>query len=99
MESKEENMDIQICDVCCETKVNVAEGIGKTFVYDSESNIVCRSCAYELWDRKCVKCGCLFCGHPGEFCPFCEEDNDKEYLGRKATKKDIDALFDKEGIR
>ena len=82
--------DIIYCSDC-QTELH-KEDIGKTYINDMEAEPICRKCAETTWDRKCVRCGTFF--NSDNYCPTCEEDDEKELKGRKATKKDIDELFD-----
>ena len=83
------------CDECC-TKFR-AKDLNIKYMYDDDCNIICKSCAYKIWTRICVKCKSLFESpdYKGILvpCPTCEEDEDKERYGRKLARKRIDKLF------
>lgn len=93
MDDQRDENDMLLCDICEENKVNANDN-GKTFVYDSEGSVICKNCAYDIWDRYCTHCKCVF-NSDDEICPQCKDDEDKDYKGRKAKKADIDKLFDK----
>jgi hypothetical protein len=92
---KNEQKDIIFCEICLEQFKEEDESI--KFTYDSVGEAICKNCAYKIWTRKCVKCLCLFKSPDSsgifEYCPNCEEEEGKERYGRKATKNDIDKLF------
>lgn len=91
-----EQNDIIFCDICLEQFNEKDENI--KFTYDTEHEVICKNCAYKIWTRKCIVCGFLFQSPDSsgilEYCPNCDDEEGKERYGRKATKKDIDKLFD-----
>ena len=82
--------DMIECEECNEQLKE--KDLGITFIYTEDCDLVCRNCAYKILDRKCIKCKCFF--NSLSCCPDCEEDEHIKRYGRKATKKDIDNLFD-----
>lgn len=82
--------DMIECEMC--NKPLKEKDLGITFIYTEDCDLVCRNCAYKIFDRKCIKCNTLF--NSLSCCPNCEEDENKISYGRKATKKDIDKFFD-----
>ena len=82
----------KICEIC---KKEIKKG-QKFCELSFGVEIICGECAYRIFTRKCVRCGHLFISpEEGNLipCPFCDIEEDAERFGRKATKKDIDAVM------
>lgn len=76
------------CDTCMSSLNPKKEGT--EWVYTTESTPMCKRCALELWNVKCVDCGCLFYNEEETSeCPSCEQ----EVKVVKATRKDILKIF------
>ena len=93
---KNEQENITSC-VVCNNKFNI-EDKNILDIFGSSSGLyICKDCVYKRYNRKCIKCGCLFKSPNSSGalipCPKCEEDGDLERYGRKVTKRDIDKLF------